>query len=510
MSTEHREALSQRLTIRPSLEEVRALVEPNSIIPIYCELPSDMHTVPDAYWRLSDGGRPGSFLLEGAESPETMGRYSYVGAHPIDTIQVPAYSSEDPLSTIESRPSRKVISLPEPHVLPPFLGGWVGFLSYGYARDIEPTVSPHKRDHLRLPKGFFFQIRDFIAFDQHPLRQVITAITHMSVDEMEKITDDYNLAQARLYKMVRQLEQGPSLPHVLPVQKDYTLDERANMTKEEYEEKVGRIKEHILDGDTFQTVLSLRISRQTSAHPFEVYRQLRKHNPSPYMTYINFGGGFHLAGSPPELISKLADGKVFIDPLAGTRPRGKTEEDDQRLAKELTEDPKEKAEHTMLVDLARNDVGRVVEFGSEKVLELMSVAFFAKVMHMKSVIMGTLRADKSYVDVIRATFPAGTVSGAPKVRSMEIIAELEDDERGPYGGGLGYIDLKGNYEFGLGLRTIVFTEKDGKTVAHIQAGAGIVADSDPEKEYEECLQKASGARQAVVAAEKASNAQQEG
>ena len=499
----------------PALSEVKALCGASSpaprlnLVPIYREVLADMETPVSAYLKVTQGSSAGSFLLESVEGGERIARYSFIGTSPRRTLRlrdgqaeltdeagrlVARYPFADPLEALRQElENYRPVEVPG---LPRFHGGAVGYLSYDAASYFERLPRPAPCP-LGLPEAVFLITDTLLIFDH--LRHRIKVLTHVRLDG--NVEADYAEAVARIDELVGLLEGSvpPALPSPvglssLPASGPGQIT--SNYTRAEFEQAVRQAKEYIAAGDVIQVVLSQRLSRPTAAHPFDIYRALRALNPSPYMYYLELGE-FTIAGASPELLVRVEDGAVTTHPIAGTRPRGKSAAEDEALEAELRADEKERAEHIMLVDLGRNDVGRVSETGSVAVTQLMGVERYSHVMHLVSHVTGRLRKDRTHYDALRACFPAGTVSGAPKVRAMELIAELEPDQRGPYAGAVGYLDFAGALDTCITIRTIVLI--DG--VAHIQVGAGIVADSVPALEYQETLNKAMAALRAIDLAE---------
>ena len=486
---------------RPTLDEARALAAQGNVAPIYREVPADLETPVSAYLKVARGRH--SFLLESVEGGERLARYSFIGTEPYRVLRSGSRVGQneepgDPLTHIERELSR--FKLAPVAGLPRFHGGAVGYLGYEVVRHFEPRVPAPEADPLGLPEAIFMFTDTLLVFDH--LQHVIKVVAHVRLDG--DIEDAYRQAVRRIEELVGRL----SLPLAsLPYREQAAGSEAeatggrstevcSNMTRDEYESSIERIKEYIVAGDCIQTVFSQRFSRATHAHPFDIYRSLRTVNPSPYMYYLELGEA-QIVGASPETLVRVEDGRIDYHPIAGTRPRGRDDAEDAALEKELREDEKERAEHIMLVDLGRNDVGRVSEPGTVEVTQLMDVERYSHVMHLVSHVTGRLRADMSSYDALRACFPAGTVSGAPKVRAMEIIAELESQRRGTYAGAVGYFDLSGNLDTCITMRTMVV--KDG--VAHVQAGGGIVYDSEPAREYEETENKARALMRAIERAE---------
>ncbi|HKF75581.1 MAG TPA: chorismate-binding protein [Candidatus Dormibacteraeota bacterium] len=445
------------------------------------ELLADMLTPVSAFARLCPPAERG-FLLESVEGGERLGRYSYIGHRPEPLDLGPG----DPLPVL----ARVAAEGPLPAAgLPRFIGGAVGFLGYETARHFERLPSADGPAP-RLPESSFVLAENLAVFD-HVTHRVRLLTIHRPDREPPEA------AAARLDEMEERLAAAPEPPGPRPpgvAGSAWT----SNVSRGRFAAMVDAAREHILAGDAFQVVLSQRFSRPLGARPFDVYRCLRGINPSPYMYYLSLGGDRHVVGTSPELLVRVEGDAVLVRPLAGTRRRGTDREQDLALERELLADAKERAEHVMLVDLGRNDVGRVAAPGSVRVERLMEVERYSHVMHISSTVTGRLAPGRTSLDALRATFPAGTLSGAPKIRAMEIIADLEPDRRGCYGGCLGYVGFGGAIDMAITLRTIVIA---GGT-AYVQAGAGVVADSDPDREFEECLEKAGAMFAAVDQAER--------
>ncbi len=476
----------------PTLDEVRRLASQGNLVPIYREVPADLETPVSAYLKVARG--PYSFLLESVEGAERMARFSFIGTEPYQVLKTgPGQpgGAVDPLVPIQKELARfQAVTVPG---LPRFLGGAVGYLSYEVARYFEHLPSP-EADILGLPESVFLFTDTLLVFDH--LRHHIKVVSHVHLDG--DVEQAYAQAVSRIDRLVERLQQPLSYQPVGQGQKGLAEGPRvtSNTTRERYHQIIRRAKEYIYAGDMIQVVLSQRLSRPTTANPFNLYRALRAINPSPYMYFLHLGD-IHLIGTSPEMLVRVEEGHIDYHPIAGTRRRGASEAEDQALAQELLQDEKERAEHIMLVDLGRNDVGRVSLPGSVRVPQLMEVERYSHVMHLVSHITGRLKPELTVFDALRACFPAGTVSGAPKIRAMELIAELEPDKRGPYAGAVGYFSFSGNMDTAICIRTIVL--KDG--VAHVQAGGGIVADSVEELEYQESLQKAAALLRAMDQAE---------
>ena len=488
----------------PSLSEVRELSKDANLVPVWRALPADLETPVSVYLKLR--GQGASFLLESVEKGEQLGRYSFLGVSPAATLVVHDGKAElrddtgtrhvagadgDPLSAAAS-----VLSPYRPAYvdgLPRFLGGLVGYVGYESVRFFE-RVPLAEGPGLSLPDAVFLLADTLVVFDHVMHRLLVIANAHVDGNARQA----YHDAVAKIDAIVALLRQPLGVsPAPIPEQSVKEKTWKSNFEKELFEAAVRQAKDYITAGDIFQVVLSQRLSCHSQADSFAIYRALRMLNPSPYMFYLELPEGLRLIGSSPEMLVRLDGREAQVRPIAGTRPRGQTPAEDEALAAELLSDPKERAEHVMLVDLGRNDLGRVCEYGSVTVLEMMLVEKYSHVMHIVSGVRGDLRSDLNAYDLLRATFPAGTVSGAPKVRAMEIIAELEGERRGPYAGAVGYFSYSGNMDTCIAIRTIVMQGD----LACVQAGAGIVADSDPTQEYHETLHKAQALAEAVSVAE---------
>ena len=485
----------------PSLEEVRQLADTGAgnLAPIYREVLADLETPVSAFLKVKRGAY--SFLLESVEGGDRPARYSFIGTEPYRVLRSPGGpDAPDPLALLRHELNRfQLVRNPN---LPPFHGGAVGYLGYESIRHFEPHVPPAHQDPLGLPEALFQFVDTVLLFDH--FKHLIKVVSHVRLDG--DVDAAYQEAQARIDDLVERLRDGvahPPLDHPPPAQGGAVV--RSNMDRAHYEANVRRIIDYIVAGDVIQCVFSQRFSRPTFAHPFNIYRTLRTINPSPYTYYLEMDD-HQIIGTSPELLVVVEEGKVATHPIAGTRRRGADRDEDARLEAELLADEKERAEHTMLLDLGRNDIGRVALPGSVRVTQLMEVERYSHVMHMVSHVEGRMRPDRDCFDAVRATFPAGTVAGAPKIRAMEIIAELEENQRGPYAGALGYFGFGGNMETAITIRTIVL--KDG--VASVQAGGGIVYDSRPEAEYQETVNKAMALISALDLAEARSLSQRSG
>jgi anthranilate synthase component 1 len=494
--------------LKPSFEEFASLCLRGNLVPVWTELAADYETPVSVYQKLSEGHDTVSFLLESAENSEQIGRYSFLGTRPRLEIRASGRtlsireggagefsvrelpeSEGDPLHELERIMSRY---RPVPvEGLPVFAGGAVGFLAYDMVRFFEPTVPPPRDEGLGLPDLAFVVTDTLVIFD-HRFRK-LQVVANLVTDDFPDPESAYAAARERIDGVIEALRRPRVFTPFPLMAEPPEAPVRSNTTREEYEAMVLKAKEYILAGDIFQVVPSQRFESDYPGRPIDLYRALRHVNPSPYMFCLQFGDEFALVGSSPEVHVQAIEGRIRIRPIAGTRRRGASPEEDEALAAELLADPKERAEHLMLVDLARNDVGRVAEYGSVEVSEFMVVERYSHVMHIVSNVRGRLRPGQSAYDVMRATFPAGTVSGSPKVRAMQIIDEMEKSKRGAYAGAVGYFGFDGNHDSCIALRTVVL--KDGK--AYVQAGAGVVADSVPESEYFETVNKAKGMMRAI-------------
>jgi anthranilate synthase component 1 len=446
-----------------------------------------------------------SFLLESVEGGERLARYSFIGTEPYRTLRSgPGISGdgscEDPLLAVEAELARfQPVTLPG---LPRFTGGAVGYLAYEVMRYFEPRVPMAANDALGLPEAVFLFTDTLLVFDH--LQHKIKVVCHFRLDG--DLEASYRQAAWRIEELVGRLERP--LDH-LPYRGAAPAAERtavvSNLTPAQHRAAVEKAQEYIVAGDIIQAVLSQRFQRPTTAHPFDIYRALRTINPSPYMYYLDFGEA-QLVGTSPEMLVRVDEGKIDYHPIAGTRRRGKDAAEDAALEEELVNDEKERAEHVMLLDLGRNDVGRVSAPGTVQATQVMDVERYSHVMHLVSHVTGQLREGLTSYDALRACFPAGTVSGAPKIRAMEIIAELERDRRATYAGCVGYFDLSGNIDTAITIRTILM--KDG--VAHVQSGGGIVYDSDPAAEYAETENKAMALIRAIEQAESQASTRRKG
>ena len=490
--------------LNPPKEAFLKLAERGKLVPVYTEFVADYETPVGVLEKIDDGRR--TFLFESAETSDHVGRYSFLGSSPRVYFEsrgskirieengtVREFETDsDPLAELRKLMDR--YSFVEYPGLPPFVGGAVGYIGYDVVRFFEPTVTPSPPGQLNVPDSVFIITDTFLVFDHRFRRLKIFAPA--LIDERGPDVA-YEEAGAKIAKIVERLE-SPTQPRLMnAAQVAPHLSPQSNTSRDEFCDIVRRCQEHIRAGDVFQIVPSQRFQANYDGNPIALYRALRFVNPSPYMFYLRLGENFSLVGSSPEVHVRLRDQKVEIRPLAGTRRRGATPEEDQELAADLLKDPKERAEHLMLVDLARNDVGRISDFGSIKVSDFMTIERYSHVMHIVSNIEGQLKQGRDADDVMRATFPAGTVSGAPKVRAMQLINEFEKGKRGVYSGAVAYFGFDGNLDSCIVLRTIVL--KDG--IAFAQAGCGVVADSVPELEYQESVNKAMALFRAIERAQ---------
>lgn len=497
----------------PAYEDFRRLAQDHTsnLIPVYRDILGDLETPVSAYLKIAGGDY--SFLLESVEGGERLARYSFLGTAPKLVLTVangearivgddlppdlPAtFSCDDPLQAISRIMAR--YRLAPGTELPGFSGGMVGYFNYEMVQAFERIDSPEK-DVLGVPTAVLMLAETLLIFDHLKRTIRIVSYAHLNDDRSPAaIEAAYTAAQRRIEKVIDRLGQSlrPYYAGVGVRTPSGNGEIIPNMSQARYCEMVERAKEYIYAGDIIQVVLAQRLGRKTDASPVSIYRALRSVNPSPYMYYLHLKD-FDIVGASPELLVRVEDGVATTHPIAGTRPRGHSEEADAAYESELRADEKERAEHIMLVDLGRNDIGRVSQPGTVHVTELMGVERYSHVMHLVSHVSGKLRADMMPLDALRACFPAGTVSGAPKVRAMQIIGELEPDRRGPYAGAVGYVSFGGNLDTAITIRTLVI--KDG--YAYVEAGAGIVADSVPEREYQECLNKARGMLLAIDLAE---------
>jgi anthranilate synthase component 1 len=491
-----------------NFDEFRALASQGNLIPLYREILADLETPVSAFRKIDHG--PSAYLLESVEGGENWARYSFLGSgSPIvlreergelvitrgsraERRRISDKPGEGPLDRI-----REILAayrpVPAPG-LPRFVGGAVGYLGYDVVRHFE-DLPARRKEELGLPMWAFLLTDTLLIFDRVAQTIKVVANAHVPLGKDAELRKAYRDATVRIERMIARLRRP--LRRVRFRRRRKPLAFTPNMSRADFEKMVVRAKEYIRAGDIIQGVLSQRWETRIQTAPFEIYRALRVINPSPYMYYLRVAG-VELVGSSPETLVRCEEGRVSVRPIAGTRRRGATEEQDRVLAGELLEDEKERAEHVMLVDLGRNDLGRIARKGSVRVESLMQIERYSHVMHIVSDVQGELDPACTVYDVMKACFPAGTVSGAPKIRAMEIIEELEPSRRGPYAGAVGYFSFSGNMDMCINIRTVVIKGRQ----AFIQAGAGIVADSDPEREYEETCNKARAMMKAIELAER--------
>lgn len=486
--------------IYPDKKEFMKLAKKGNLIPVYTEIQADFDTPISAFTKIDDGKY--SYLLESVEGGERIGRFSFMGSSPslvfsskgarvtiAEKGKNKSYTAKkDPIDEIKGLMSRyKFVKVKG---LPRFCGGLVGYMGYDIVRFFE-SIPDKNKDELGVPDSVFMLTDTILIFDhvEHVIK--VVSNSHVEGDPSRAYEEAVNKIKAIIKKLEAPIKIGPKKERAKT-----GIAVESNFSKADFENIVNKAKRYIEAGDIIQVVLSQRFSAKTSKDAFSVYRSLRSINPSPYMFYLKLGGT-RLVGSSPEIMVRCEEGAVELRPIAGTRRRGNDDEEDRLLEKELLNDPKEKAEHIMLVDLGRNDVGRVCDFNSVKVGEFMVVEKYSHVMHIVSDVSGKLKKGKDVFDVVRASFPAGTVAGAPKIRAMEIIDELENLKRGPYAGSVGYFSFSGNLDSCITIRTILIKDN----TAYVQAGAGIVADSKPDREYAETVNKARALIKAIESAE---------
>ncbi len=510
--------------IFPSFSEFSNLANQGNFVPVYQEWIADLDTPVSAWYRVC-AGQPYSFLLESVEGGEKLGRYSLLGCDPLWILEARGNQTtqtfrDGSTQIFGGNPFDALARCLEPYrpvkllQLPPGIGGLFGFWGYELIHWIEPRVPVYPATEEDLPDGLWMQVDNLLIFDQ--VKRKIWAIAYANLRENPDLKTAYQQACDRVTQLVNKLrsplsEQARMLAWTPPEKtkeaeterESFTLAFTSNTSQEQFCANVEKAKDHIQAGDIFQVVLSQRLTAEYEGEPFALYRSLRLINPSPYMAYFHFGN-WQIIGSSPEVMVKAErpdpDGPMvaIVRPIAGTRRRGRTALEDAELAADLLQDPKEIAEHVMLVDLGRNDLGRVCVNGTVRVDELMVIERYSHVMHIVSNVVGELASDKTAWDLLKASFPAGTVSGAPKIRAMEIIHDLEPCRRGPYSGAYGYYDFEGQLNTAIAIRTMVVrSQAGGKHTVSVQAGAGLVADSVPEKEYEETLNKARGMLEAI-------------
>jgi anthranilate synthase component 1 len=485
--------------LKPTLDEFATKAREGNLIPVYQEILADMETPVSAFLKLA-GSSENAFLLESVEQGQSVGRYSFLGADPdlvfecrgkqvtlVDRGETRRIEVErSPLNQLREVLCRyRPVADPD---LPPFTGGAVGYLSYDMVRDFErlPEKNP---DDIGAPDAHFMLAHRLVIFDHVQRKMILLTNAHVAQPRDAELA--YERAAAEI-EALREKLRRPLVRESREASADGEVAPRSNFTRQRYFDVVERCKEYIRAGDIFQVVPSQRWHMKLPCDPFDIYRALRTTNPSPYMFYLR-AGDLHLAGSSPEVLVKLNGETVTVRPIAGTRRRGKTSEEDRALEKELLDDPKERAEHVMLVDLGRNDVGRVARYGTVRVSDFMVIERYSHVMHIVSNVVGQIRPGFDAFDALRACFPAGTLTGAPKIRAMEIIEEMEPQRRGPYGGAMGYVSFNGNLDACITIRTVVVKGDD----VYVQAGGGVVADSVPELEFKETENKARGVIRAI-------------
>ncbi len=483
--------------VEPDYTTFRGFAETGNLVPVWKVLTSDLETPVSAYLKLAQR-QEYAFLLESVEGGERIGRFTYIGTDPFLILTAQGADIEiregdavtrrrgDVFAILKELTERYAPSGTEG--LPPFSAGAVGYAAYDLVRLIEPRVPAFREDDVKAPDAVFMFFTSVVVFDH--VKHQVYLIANARIGELASLEDSYRQG----CKEVEELEACLARPVQLPdgPRPQGPLELRSNIGREAFYAAVEKAREYILAGDILQVVLSQRLEMVPGVHPFQIYRALRNVNPSPYLFYLQLGDSA-VVGSSPEMLVKVDGKRIEYRPIAGTRPRGATPEQDQALAADLLADEKELAEHLMLVDLGRNDVGRVSEFGSVTVPEFEIVEYYSHVMHIVSSVLGTLRDDKDAFDTLKACFPAGTVSGAPKVRAMEIIAELEPTKRGVYSGSVMYLDFSGTLTSAIAIRTMMLRGEKG----YLQVGAGIVADSVPEREWDETMNKARALLKAV-------------
>jgi anthranilate synthase component 1 len=490
------------VALHPSRDAVHEKLESQPIVPVYRKFVADTITPVSAYLSLTEGGDHKGFLLESVEQGEQIGRYTFLSVEPRAELihrggewsvtgDCDLDREEDPFDALGSLIDRWDVEVPEE--LPSLTGGLVGYVGYEMIRYIEPSVPVSPADESSMcPDSYLYLVDTMLIFDH--VQRACYLVGHVHRDRSTDVDEQYEQVRETIEEWHQRLRQPTPAPDV--VDPGATAAERvtSNFQKDDFQEAVKRLKSAIRAGDIFQAVPSQRFQLEDENDPFNIYRQLRSVNPSPYMYFLDFDD-FQLVGSSPEILVRKTGDTVTVRPIAGTRRRGETDLEDRALEEELVSDEKEQAEHTMLVDLGRNDLGRVSQSGTVEVTDRAIVERYSHVMHLVSNVTGKLKSDLNAADVLRATFPAGTVTGAPKVRAMELVEEVEPDRRGPYAGAVGYMSYSGDMDTCIVIRTIIAE----KGTIYVQAGAGIVADSEPEREYEETREKAQALLQAVDA-----------
>lgn len=471
--------------LSPTLEQVKNLLKIYPTVPVFYEVLADHVTPIQVFMALRKAGTP-SFMLESVENRDQWGRYSFIGVNPKKEVKINGTEIEidGTKQTVENHIAYliEMVNAYQSPVLvdkPKLTGGFIGYFGYDTIRFVEKKLVNVPENDLNMPECHLCMYDEIVTFDHLTNRVIVIQNVH----EDDDLETKYKSLEPRARKMIEKIDNFRMSRKERTDKKETKVI--SNITKEEYKSNVEKAKEYIRNGDIFQVVLSQRFEVESEADPFDVYRCLRTTNPSPYLYFFDFVD-YQIAGASPEMLVSVTNGIVTTKPIAGTVPRGTTKKEDDILVRQLMHDPKEQAEHTMLVDLGRNDVGKVSRFGTVRVDNFMSVEKYSKVTHLVSDVQGELREDKTALDALMSILPAGTLSGAPKVRAMEIIDELENKKRGLYGGTVGYLAFDGNIDTCIAIRTVLF--KDGK--GYVQAGAGIVADSEPEKEYEETKSKA--------------------
>ena len=487
-------------SINPTREQFERLANDYNLIPLVATFVADAETPISAFAKLRHHGA--CFLFESAEKSEESGRFSFIGLRPLLIVQ----SRDKRISIVENGQAREFDTDTDPlgelqkilagfrfvhrNNLPDFIGGAIGYIGYDLVRFFEPTVSLHPKDDLGLAQSAFMIPRLIVIFDHRLRKMHLVSNAWLTDGDVDR---HYQQALENLDWLIRSLDQPVELRPIAPTNDHTPPVPQSNTSREEFERMVMHAKHGIAAGDIYQVVLSQRFQTDFGGDELDLYRCLRFGNPSPYMFLLKFSADVTLLGSSPELHVRVRNGNAEIRPIAGTRPRGRDPAEDERLAHALITDPKERAEHVMLIDLGRNDLGRVAEFGSVRVTEQMVIERYSHVMHIVSHVIARLRHDTNSFEAVRATFPAGTLSGAPKIRAMQMIAELEKARRGFYGGIVGYFGFDGSHDSCIAIRSIVL--KQGQ--AYLQTGAGIVADSDPAAEYQECVNKANAMLHAI-------------
>ena len=476
------------MAYNPTSLEFKQLSKEYNLIPIYKEIRADLDTPLSIYLKLAKNSY--SFLLESITGGENLARYSIIGINPrkiIKTGKNVKLGEVDPL--LEVKNEINSYKVPEIKKLPPFTGGAVGYISYDSVSYFEDTVIKNKKGDLEVPESIFLLTESLVVFDH--VKQTIFIIVYTKINNDDNSEKTYKKAVENIDKIIEQINKPvpKSFNVSLDIEKESSREQlieqyEKNMTKEQYSEAVQKCIDNIYSGEIIQVVFSQRLSKKTEASAIDIYRCLRTINPSPYMFMFNFED-FQIIGASPELLIKANNEEISVHPIAGSRPRGKNEKEDNLISNELISDEKELAEHLMLLDLGRNDVGRVAKPGTVKVTQKMEIEKYSHIMHIVSNVVGKLDKKYDQFDAMRAAFPAGTVSGAPKVRAMQLISELEPEKRGPYSGGVGYFSYNGNMDTCIAIRTLILKDK----TVYLQAGGGIVADSIIENEYQETLHK---------------------